>query len=172
MRHSPDSCREVDCEECTNLVDAGLVYGCDGCGKTLHSDQVDHIYDENTGRHSCLDCLKTQREAQLKEDNKNCYNYLLSTYIEDEDKAVFVAVKRFYSLPFSIRNGPSPVGGAAQCIINNLTNYPDDVINKSLDKLIEIFDIRENVMRTGLSGTIITGFRGLSYTTSGVIAVK
>lgn len=88
--------------------------------------------------------------------DKDCYNYLLSVYIDSEDKELLIKIKRHFNLSQVVRNSVV-YQPEINKVIESLTNYSDGTINNSLNKLIEIFDIRENVMRTGLSGFYVSG---------------
>lgn len=140
MLHSPDNCNEVDCQECQDLVDAGLIYGCDFCGKTLHSCEFNHVYDEKSGVHKCLNCV----EEEIKELMSKCYNQLVAEYLScpDDEKVMFLhLLERLQHANTSITPGKS------ESDLEQRLCYSRDVLVKSLKKLIEVFDIRYTTVK-------------------------
>lgn len=164
MLHSPDNCNEVDCQECQDLVDAGLIYGCDFCRKTLHSCEFNHIYDEKSGVHKCLNCVEEERKELISK----CYNQLVAHYLSytDEYKIVFLQILEILEGKVILSG---EVGGDQCDVRNNLWDlltfeFKREDLQESLKKLVEVFNLKSIK-----NNTIKITFNNGSFYTSNVV---
>lgn len=82
-----------------------------------------------------------------KKDKKKCYNYLVAEYLntEEDNKTIFLTLKGEYEIPdtFVVKFSLS---SEAERIKENLSCYRPDIVLECLNKLIEIFDIKYDIL--------------------------
>lgn len=143
MLHSPDTCQDIDCSRCQFLVDSGVIYGCDYCGKTLFEKNSDHTYDEKLGAHKCNDCSDKEKRDLL---NK-CYNQLLAEYLStpEEHKIIFLQLLETLEgkVILSGEIGGNELADLRRNIISRFDlDLDSKILEESLRKLVEVFDIK------------------------------
>lgn len=147
--HNYVTCKDEDCDDCQSLVDSGRVCSCDHCSDCIDKEVDDFEVVNGLIYHKV--CI----ESIMKETIKECYNYLVSIFLDypDEDTGDSVSLLNHYE---DLTQPNSNVLLTKRALdLNDKLNFPNEVRIEALKLLIKTFDIKPRVFQFNLSGTYI-----------------